>query len=118
MYLLLGCAIFVGVLNRLVDMYRTHLIVNAGRTMDRSEIPPSNGFFGKVSVYYQKYLGIPALFGHKHVHSYNWFCIPTRLESLLVNPSTSLVPVLAFNLTTTTGVHLRCIQHHLQLCRV
>lgn len=84
MYLLLGCAIFVGVLNRLVDMYRTHLIVNAGRTMDRSEIPPSNGFFGKVSVYYQKYLGIPALFGHKHVHSYNWFCIPTRLESLLV----------------------------------
>ncbi|KIR77478.1 ferric-chelate reductase [Cryptococcus gattii EJB2] len=84
MYLLLGCAIFVGVLNRLVNMYRTHLIVNAGRAMDRSEIPPSNYFFENLSLYYQKYLGTPALFGQKHVHSFYWFCIPTRLESLLV----------------------------------
>lgn len=93
MYLLLGCAIFVGVLNRLVNMYRTHLIVNAGRAMDRSEIPPSNYFFENLSLYYQKYLGTPALFGQKHVHSFYWFCIPTRLESLLVDPSVSLNPV-------------------------
>ncbi|WVQ74149.1 hypothetical protein IAR50_003741 [Cryptococcus sp. DSM 104548] len=47
-YVLLGLALLVGILQRISSAYRTHLITSHGHSVDRSELAPSQqGFFSK-----------------------------------------------------------------------
>ncbi|TYJ53272.1 hypothetical protein B9479_006086 [Cryptococcus floricola] len=84
-YILLGLALLAGGLRRVSDAYRTHLITKIGRSVDRAEMAlVPQGFFGKCETMYEKYLGTPALIGKKHVKSFAWFSMPTRLEGVCV----------------------------------
>ncbi|ODN73140.1 hypothetical protein L202_07706 [Cryptococcus amylolentus CBS 6039] len=84
-YILVGLALVAGILRRVSDAYRTHLITKTGRAVDRSEMALApQGFFGKLETRYEKFLGTPALIGKKHVQSFAWFSLPTRLEGACI----------------------------------
>ncbi|WVQ86162.1 hypothetical protein IAT38_008330 [Cryptococcus sp. DSM 104549] len=83
-YILLGMVLIVGLLNRLYSAYITRLVVNAGRTIDRAEHAPAQGWTTNLNAMYQKYLGVPALLKKKHVNAYAWASLPTRLEGLVI----------------------------------
>ncbi|TYJ53932.1 hypothetical protein B9479_005407 [Cryptococcus floricola] len=84
-YILVGLAIVAGMLRRVSDAYRTHLISKIGRSVDRSELALApQGFFSKLETHYEKYIGTPALIGKRHVNSFAWFSLPTRLEGACI----------------------------------
>ncbi|WVQ80312.1 hypothetical protein IAT38_002417 [Cryptococcus sp. DSM 104549] len=82
-YILVALALFIGLFRRIYSSYLTHLIVSAGAT-HHSEVAPSNSFWSRTNDKYMRWLGMPSLFSKRHVSSYGWFSLPTRLEGLCI----------------------------------
>ncbi|WVQ80313.1 hypothetical protein IAT38_002418 [Cryptococcus sp. DSM 104549] len=82
-YILVALAVFVGLFRRIYSSYLTHIIVSAGAT-NNSETAPVNSFWSKTNDKYMRWLGMPSLFSKRHVKSYAWFSLPTRLEGVCI----------------------------------
>ena len=83
MYILLGAAIVLGLLNR------AFFALSARYAVGDEAAVESQSAFGKVLTWYRKHVSVPALVGQRHCKPWGWVTLPTRLQGLFVSTSPS-----------------------------
>ncbi|WVR03813.1 hypothetical protein IAU60_000809 [Kwoniella sp. DSM 27419] len=82
-YILLGCAVLVGGLNRLFAFYVQR---HAHYSSEAASIPAPRGTRSKWYTMYRKHVEVPAMFGYKHsqASAWGWLSVPTRVQGIFI----------------------------------
>ncbi|WVF65762.1 hypothetical protein IAT40_000496 [Kwoniella sp. CBS 6097] len=82
-YILLGCAVLVGGMNRLFGVFVQRY---AKYSPEAASITPTHDKKSKWYTMYRKHIEMPAMFGYKHSQAagWGWLSVPTRIQGIFI----------------------------------